>query len=72
MSGRRVVVGQMCRRGSAEEKEFNSKFWESVTPEVKFASAWEMVGEVHHFKGGADACESRLQRSVQNIQRRRC
>ena len=53
-----------------DKNKFNVEFWKKVSPEVKFKAAWEMVSDVSLIRGGKDACESRLQRSVQNIKRR--
>lgn len=63
------MVENLCRRGSDDERKFNEEFWRSAGSEGRFAAAWEMVEEAVLFKGH-DASESRLQRSVQCIQRR--
>ena len=54
-----------------DKNTFNVEFWKKVSPEVKFAATWEMVSEVNLIRGEKDAGESRLQRSVQNIKRRK-
>jgi hypothetical protein len=43
-------------------------FWKRVGAEGRFAAAWQMVSEVNAIKG-KEIGESRLQRSVQSIQR---
>lgn len=54
-----------------DKNKFNVEFWKKVDPEIKFSAAWEMVNDVHLIRGEKDAGESRLQRSVQNIIRRK-
>ncbi len=65
---RRAVVARMVRRGG--EEDFDADFWKKQGAEKKFAAAWEMISEVELFRG-KHAGKSRLQRSVQHIQRRR-
>ena len=65
----RVIVENLCRRGSDEERRFNRDFWRRMGPDARFAAAWEMVVEAELFKN-RHASESRLQRSVQHIERR--
>jgi hypothetical protein len=55
-------------KASDSDRAFDLLFWKEVGAEGKFAAAWQMVSEVNAFKG-KDIGESRLQRSVQNIQR---
>jgi len=50
------------------DRSFDLLFWERVGAEGRFAAAWQMVSEVNAIKG-KDVGESRLQRSVQSIQR---
>ncbi len=50
-------------------EKFDKEFWRDAGHEVRFAAAWEMIAEVDRIRG-KHACESRLQRTVQNIQRR--
>ena len=65
----RVIVENLCRRGSDEERRFNRDFWHRMGPDARFAAAGKMVVEAELFKN-RHASESRLQRSVQHIQRR--
>jgi hypothetical protein len=44
------------------DPDFDSKFWEAQSTEMKFRAAWEMVVLAHELKGG-DPAELRLQRS---------
>ena len=64
----RVISAQLVKLGD-DDGNFERSFWRSVGPEGRFAAAWEMVLEAELFRG-KDAGESRLQRSVQRIQRR--
>ena len=49
---------------------FSKDFWKKIGTEGRFAAAWEMVVEADLFRG-KNASQPRLQRSVQNIQRRK-
>ncbi len=69
---KRIITARMVRRGSPEEKAFDRQFWQNAGHEARFAAAWEMVSEVGSFRGESDGGQSGLQRSVQNIQRRKC
>ena len=64
------AVEHLVRRGK-DNGSFNREFWVSAGAEARFAAAWEMIAEAELFRGH-DAGESRLQRSVQYIQRRGC
>jgi hypothetical protein len=50
------------------DRSFDLLFWQRVGAEGRFAAAWQMISEVNAIKG-KDIGESRLQRSVQSIQR---
>ena len=50
------------------DRSFDFLFWKQVGAEGRFAAAWQMVSEVNAIKG-KDIGESRLQRSVQHIER---
>ena len=72
MSGdKRQIVAGKAHRGSAEEKQFNIDFWRKISPGEKMAAAWDMVAEIAWFKGQPHGSESRLQRSVERLERRR-
>ena len=66
----RVIVERLIRRDE-DRGDFDRRFWQSQSVEERFAAAWDMVVEAELFRGN-HAVESRLQRSVQTIQRRRC
>jgi len=68
---KRQIVAAKARRGSPEEKRFNIDFWRKVSSGEKLAAAWKMVGEIAWFKGQTHGGESRLQRSIEHIERRR-
>ena len=64
----RVVRERLVRR-DADDGSFDRQFWRDAGAEARFSAAWEMVQEVRRFRG-ENVSESRLQRSVQHIQRR--
>lgn len=68
---KRQIVANKAYRGSQEEKQFNIDFWRKVSSGEKLVAAWEMVGEIAWFKGQPHGGESRLQRSVERVERRR-
>ncbi len=65
---KRVFQERLIRRGQ-DEAAFDREFWAAAGPEARFAAAWEMVVEAELFKG-RHASESRLQRTVEHLQRR--
>jgi len=62
-------MARLVRRGP-EERTFDREFWQKVGPEGRFAAAWEMTAHAVLIMGN-DARKSGLQRSVQNILRRK-
>jgi len=72
MSGdKRQIVARKTYRGSAEEKQFNIDFWRRISAGEKLAAAWEMVNEIAWFKEQPHVGESRLQRLIEHVERRR-
>ncbi len=67
---RRKIMARKARRGEEEEK-FNIQFWKEVPGERKLEIAWEMVSDFYLIRGKEDAFQPRLQRTVENIIRRR-
>ncbi len=65
----RVVMASMVKRGT-EERDFDREFWSKVGHEGRFAAAWEMIAEAELIRGKR-VSQSRLQRSVQHILRRK-
>jgi hypothetical protein len=65
----KVRMARLVRRGP-EERTFDREFWQKVGPEGRFAAAWEMTAHAVLIRGN-DARKSGLQRSVQNILRRK-
>ena len=63
-----IIMERIVRR-DMDRGEFDREFWRRAGPEMRFAAAWDMVREAGLFKGRY-AVKSRLQRSVQNIERR--
>jgi hypothetical protein len=55
-------------RATEADRSFDLVFWRKVGAEGRFAAAWQMISEVGAIRG-KNIGESRLQRSIQNIQR---
>ena len=55
---------------SEMDRSFDIEFWQRVGVQGRFEAAWQMVKDAHSIRG-EDVDESRLQRSVQNIKRRK-
>jgi hypothetical protein len=70
MPKQNIPKTRMARLVKAKDmdRSFDLLFWKRVGAEARFAAAWQMVSEVNAIKG-KDSGESRLQRSVQSIQR---
>ena len=66
--GKRLVMERLIRDGH-DDGSFDRDFWRRLGHEARFAAAWDMVAEVDLIRG-KDARESRLQRSVEHLQRR--
>ena len=66
---KRVIIARMTRQGQHEDK-FDRDFWQKAGHEARFAAAWEMIAETELIRGN-NGSQSRLQRSVQNIARRK-
>jgi hypothetical protein len=69
---KRIITAKMISRSDKSREDFNTNFWDSVDAETKFAAAWEMINEVQLIRGEKNVRKQRLQRTVQNIQRRKC
>ena len=65
-----MITEKKIRKSEMSTDSFNKDFWGNVNPAKKMIIAWEMVQEINLFKGEKNECESRLQRSIQNIKRR--
>ena len=66
---RKSVARERLIRRDEDTGDFDREFWQNAGHEAIFAAAWEMVLEAERFRG-TDVCQSRLQRSVQHIERR--
>ena len=51
-----------------DDRSFDVDFWQQAGAEARFAAAWQMVKEVQAIRG-KDGCQSRLSRSIENLQR---
>lgn len=63
-------TGFFERKGKIEDldRSFDLDFWQSQTPQVRFAAAWELIVHAWRVKGN-DVRQLRLQRSVGTFQR---
>ncbi len=68
---RKIIENKANRKDKNQISDFNKSFWDNIAPEKKMIIAWDMVKEAILFKGENNAGESRLQRSIQNIKRRK-
>jgi hypothetical protein len=68
---KRTVIAKMSPRNSEDAILFDRKFWSDAGPQARFSAAWEMIREAALFKGEKDVGQSRLQRSVCALQRRK-
>jgi hypothetical protein len=64
----RPITARFVRRDEGD-RSFDRAFWQQHGHEAIFAAAWEMIAEVDLMRG-RDVCQSRLQRSVQHLERR--
>ena len=58
------------RKGKISEldRSFDLMFWQSQSPDARFAAVWELIVHANKVKG-KDVRQLRLQRSVENFQR---
>jgi len=65
-------TGFVERRGKLTEldRSFDLIFWQSQTPQARFAATWELIVHASKVKG-QDVRQLRLQRSVESFQRQR-
>ncbi len=68
---KRIIMSRKTYRTSKDQSLFDEEFWRRAGHEAKFAASWEMVNEVRLIRGEKDVSQPRLQRSIQNIKRRR-
>jgi len=50
------------------DRSFDQEFWQQAGAEAIFAAAWQMVLDMQAIRG-EDGGQSRLQRSVENVER---
>jgi hypothetical protein len=65
----RVVMARLTKRGD-DERSFDIEFWKRVGGEARFAATCAMVFEAELLRG-KNAGQPGLERSVQNIIRRK-
>lgn len=69
MKKQKVIMARKVSRDQMD-RSFDLEFWDKVGVQGRFEALWQMVQEVHIIRG-ENVGESRLQRSVQNIKRRK-
>jgi hypothetical protein len=65
---KRAITARLIRQDE-DHGEFDREFWQEAGYEARFAAMWQMVAEADLFRG-KNASESRLQRTVEHLQRR--
>ena len=66
---KRVIKEALVRRGE-EEKKFDRAFWREAGHEARFEAMWQMVVDLDLIRG-KEPGEHRLDRTVENLRRRR-
>ena len=66
---KRIIMARLSKRGK-DERSFDIEFWKRVGGEARFAAACAMVFEAELLRG-KNAGQPRLERTVQNIIRRK-
>jgi len=69
MSAKKVIMSKLVSLNKMD-RSFDLEFWDKVGVQGRFQALWQMVLEAEAIKG-KNADQSRLQRSVQNIKRRK-
>ena len=67
---REIIENVLRRSDKKDERSFDREFWKNAGPEAIFSAAWEMTAEVSSIRG-QNVGQSRLQRNIQTIKRRR-
>jgi len=69
MSAKKVIMSKLVSLNKMD-RSFDLEFWDKVGVQGRFQALWQMVLEAEAIKE-KNAEQSRLQRSVQNIKRRK-
>ncbi len=69
MSEKKIVMSKLVSLNEMD-RSFDLEFWDKVGVNGRFEAMWQMVLEVQAMKG-KNVEQFRLQRSVQNIKRRK-
>ena len=64
-------TGWMERKGKISEmdRSFDIEFWQAQSDDARLAAVWDLVVDSYLIKG-KDTSELRLQRTVENLQRK--
>ena len=69
MSEKKIIMSKLVSRNEID-RSFDIDFWDKVGPQGRFEAMWQMVLQAQAIKG-KNVEQFRLQRSVQNIKRRK-
>ena len=69
MSAKKVIMSKLVSLNKMD-RSFDLEFWDKVGVQGRFEAMWQMVLEAEAIKG-KNVKQFRLQRSVQNIKRRK-
>lgn len=67
MSSKRKITARLIHIKD-NDRSFDLEFWQQAGAEARFEAAWQMVLDMLTIRGEDDN-QSRLQRSVENIER---
>jgi hypothetical protein len=65
----RTITTRLSRFGERPDREFDIQFWQGLSSEARANAGWDLVVSYWEMNG-KDPDELRLQRSVENVQRR--
>lgn len=65
----RVVMTKLARIEDQNNRSFDIEFWQRLTDEQRMQAVWDLVIFDYELKG-KDLNELRLQRTVENLQRK--
>jgi hypothetical protein len=69
MKSRRKITTKLINIKN-NDRSFDLEFWQQAGAAARFEAAWQMVLDMQTIRG-EDGSQSRLQRSVENIERLR-
>jgi len=67
MKSKRKIIARLINIKD-DDRSFDLEFWQQAGATARFAAAWQMVLDMQTIRG-EDEYQSRLQRSVENVER---